>query len=410
MKAEDRTKRWLEDLGSQVFPHVLTRRTDIPLNLGFQELSPGLLTLAPTLFSLDDQDGAVLRQDLSLGRLVEAGEEGLQLSASLGFGWSLSWRNLPYSLVNTATARMALFGEPSSEAFQMELAYCLDEFRRLLAGLRGHALVVSGLDGIELMHDSWLQTPWGRIKSASPMERRISVSGSQATAILVSEAPVTLSIGSGMENFDTEYWSMREQDLFLLALSCLLAGPTIGSPGVAWTTTLTPGQMGSGGSARAQTRAGWGNLVLRETDLGNVSTWCSLVESRHHRKLNVAASRLLRAVRERDQPDDALVDAVISLEALFGVGEVSETTFRVSAACARLLEADLAKRQEVRKRIADAYGARSRLVHGAQLEAQDIERHRDAALSFATEAFRVLLSQRPDLIDSENRASVILLE
>jgi len=132
--------------------------------------------------------------------------------------------------------------------------------------------------------------------------------------------------------------------------------------------------MGSGGSARAQTRAGWGNLVLRETDLGNVSTWCSLVESRHHRKLNVAASRLLRAVRERDQPDDALVDAVISLEALFGVGEVSETTFRVSAACARLLEADLAKRQEVRKRIADAYGARSRLVHGAQLEAQDIER------------------------------------
>jgi len=108
--------------------------------------------------------------------------------------------------------------------------------------------------------------------------------------------------------------------------------------------------MGSGGSARAQTRAGWGNLVLRETDLGNVSTWCSLVESRHHRKLNVAASRLLRAVRERDQPDDALVDAVISLEALFGVGEVSETTFRVSAACARLLEADLAKRQEVRKR------------------------------------------------------------
>jgi len=101
---------------------------------------------------------------------------------------------------------------------------------------------------------------------------------------------------------------------------------------------------------------------------------------------------------------------VISLEALFGVGEVSETTFRVSAACARLLEADLAKRQEVRKRIADAYGARSRLVHGAQLEAQDIERHRDAALSFATEAFRVLLSQRPDLIDSENRASVILLE
>jgi len=164
MKAEDRTRRWLEDLGSQVFPHVLTRRTDIPLNLGFQELSPGLLTLAPTLFSLDDQDGAVLRQDLSLGRLVEAGEEGLQLSASLGFGWSLSWRNLPYSLVNTATARMALFGEPSSEAFQMELAYCLDEFRRLLAGLRGHALVVSGLDGIELMHDSWLQTPWGRIK------------------------------------------------------------------------------------------------------------------------------------------------------------------------------------------------------------------------------------------------------
>ena len=73
--------------------------------------------------------------------------------------------------------------------------------------------------------------------------------------------------------------------------------------------------------------------------------------------------RLLKAAGERDDPIDVLVDAVVAWENLFG--SKTESTFRVTAAVATLLEpSDKEQRDVLQKELSGIYDRRSRLVHG----------------------------------------------
>lgn len=128
--------------------------------------------------------------------------------------------------------------------------------------------------------------------------------------------------------------------------------------------------------------------------------------------LLIAQRRILRATSTRQNPDDALIDAVMVWENALGAR--SETTFRVTAAIAKLLEPDSGeKRLALQKELKTIYGMRSKLVHGSKdYSPSDLYPHRARAIEIAISVLRNLYERRTDLleIDSASRGTRLLLE
>jgi len=123
--------------------------------------------------------------------------------------------------------------------------------------------------------------------------------------------------------------------------------PFTGIPG--WQIVTASGEP-AGRDPSAAEQASWADVArdLLALNLDNVQ---------------VAIDRFLLAATERTSAPDALVDAVVSLDALFG--SPGEARLRVGAAVAWLLEPDSAQaRTQLFKVVGDIYAARSNAVHG----------------------------------------------
>lgn len=121
------------------------------------------------------------------------------------------------------------------------------------------------------------------------------------------------------------------------------------------------------------------------------------------KKIDLALTRILRAMSERREPSDVLIDSVIAWENLFGTSE-GEPTFRISMSLAVLLEDSAESRRVRRTELAKIYGLRSRIVHGnGDLETDEHLRCYEA-LDVAIKAIRVLLSERTDILSLANGA------
>ena len=83
----------------------------------------------------------------------------------------------------------------------------------------------------------------------------------------------------------------------------------------------------------------------------------------------------------------SLIDALIAWENL--VGTTSEVTFRVTVALAKPLEPDPTKRRDLRKELAKIYDIRSRVVHGATVEASVIDKACSDAIDIAVCALHI---------------------
>jgi hypothetical protein len=129
------------------------------------------------------------------------------------------------------------------------------------------------------------------------------------------------------------------------------------------------------------------------------------------KNLSLGVSRIVRAAIERDDPMDSFVDAVIAWENL--VGAKTETTFRVCAALATILEpTDTEQRRALFKKLKGDYNKRSQLVHGGEEPKPEEMGHlRDRALKIAIQAMcRVLEDdQLRDLKSSQDRSDAVLV-
>jgi len=83
--------------------------------------------------------------------------------------------------------------------------------------------------------------------------------------------------------------------------------------------------------------------------------------------LRAAVSRYMDATLEL-YPEDKLIDSVIALEATLTSDSTEQITYRLSLRGAILLESDPSARPAMIRKLKDAYGARSGLVHGSTLE------------------------------------------
>lgn len=87
--------------------------------------------------------------------------------------------------------------------------------------------------------------------------------------------------------------------------------------------------------------------------------------NREHPEAYLASLRLMRAIN-RPEPDDSVVDLVISLEALFNGTKESGITQRVSQRLSHILCQPKAERRITLQIVKEAYAMRSNLVHGTQ--------------------------------------------
>jgi hypothetical protein len=141
-----------------------------------------------------------------------------------------------------------------------------------------------------------------------------------------------------------------------------------------------------------------------------VEEWARVVDRSHSPAVDIAARRLISAVANRVDRSDSLIDAVMVWENL--VGTRSESTFRVTAALAKLLESNPIKRRDLRKDLAKIYEVRSRVVHGSAVEPADVDRACSDAIDVAVRALRVAYRRGRDwlALSSQERADEILLE
>lgn len=171
-----------------------------------------------------------------------------------------------------------------------------------------------------------------------------------------------------------------------------------------WQTIDTPLDAGSSISW-SDPRQGTGIMPvqLTEAEVTAWGEWYERLSTTHVARIELALSRILRAIAERREPSDVLIDSVIAWENLFGTSE-GEPTFRVTMCLAVLLEGPADARQELKKRLGAIYGLRSKVVHGSRNLKESEYPLCQEALDVAVRAVRTLVSERTDILELSDGA------
>jgi hypothetical protein len=282
-------------------------------------------------------------------------------------------------------------------------------------------MTVIGFDGLTLREGARVETPWGTLRAANDLEGTMRPWGLGPSAILTLETPVRFRVET--RNFEQPHrFEQPHQDwkaihdavdrsTLLLPLAALL-GVERGDylvPGAVWFTSIVPGQRGMpfyGANVprmRSRMAAHYmdqfprkGGEPLATTDETRLVEWCEIVEERYDNAIAIAVRRTLSAILERADAEDALTDAVMATENLFGHGGTTEVTFRVTTALALLLEADSSKRSVLRSELGKVYDVRSKVVHGAEVTpGMKLPECKERAIQTAVQA---VMSDRDSLV------------
>jgi hypothetical protein len=416
----------LRRLGEEQFPHIFQPPAwpPPPKHLGVHHP----YALGPVMPAPDDPSEEAFTKaaelDPVLRRVFEAGELGLQIRTSAGLGWAVQHQLLSSALLTSAARLHLARGGAANDrdAYLASLSETLADFRALLAGetVRGYMLI--GFEGLSLAPGTRINTPWGEVRAATDEEMLVQPFASTPTMLLLLvEHPVRAETGQpnprakGSILHDVSFGNAAGKAARLLALATLL---TLADEFVAardvWHMAVLPGvemigMIGYGYGPMLPWRRRAEPLDERETYLW--VTWMERLDAHDDPAIAVATRRILTAVRERSNAEDALIDAVIAWESLFGLSSgTTEVKFRVTASLARILEDALPNRKRLRSELGVIYDLRSRLVHGDQSKPRDgLDEKRDAAFRVAILALAFLFCERPDLIPNKRRADEILL-
>lgn len=336
-----------------------------------------------------------------------------------GGGFRTSREGLIAGLLAVAFVQLYYLRLPADEGSYVRRV--LENFEELRRGARGEpvrASVLLGFSALKLPEGSQLVTPWGTVRPAPPTSDShtdfFDVWRQKTTCILAEPKLLRVKFDpapSPVYEYDpSEVAAQRAQILFPLA--CALASDESSTPPVpivTWSTVLIPFQQGFSYSQspplmRSRVPADLTNRI-RE-----VEEWARLIEDAHVNAIEVSARRLISASGLRADRSDSLIDAVTVWENL--VGTRSETSYRVTAALAKMLEPDRTKRQAMRKGLGDIYSVRSRVVHGEAVDAVTVDNSAAEAVRVAVRALRAGYRRGREwlALPSTKRADTILLE
>lgn len=317
----------------------------------------------------------------------------------------------PQLLCSAWQAASLTYPLPTLEQFSQA---ALDIWHTLLQACQGQPASVPvriGLAGVRLPAGGW-DLGWVRLRPADERDQLcVRQTGLRGDWVVLELQQSFRLQPEGRREFEA-----LEQVIDNLRLALILSWPADSPPPTtvqawrAWVDPLSHGLRLSWADPAGAPRLGAVELSADQTQAW--MDWARRIQERPVDHISVAKRRLLRAICERRNPEDVLVDSVIAWENLLGAQV--ETTMRTAGALAWLLADSPADR---RKRVAEykqLYRLRSRIVHGGgQLEDNSLTRHSEAALTAAVEALRALYLRRPDLLlmrSSEERSNHLLLD
>ena len=424
---DDPALRALASLASDVFPvTLLEKRPDEALygrtlSLGFA------IRESPHEASFED---AVLVDDI-LRQLFQkyneqSGHSG-EFFTNLGQGSGLQLWLLSEGLISAAERELLLEDNLTEQALVDRSVSNLQKLRTLVRGETVKTAARIGIAGMELDGVEAFQTPWGVLRPVREAEHREveELQATRADAVLEVELEMRLYLGAAFP--EEGNWRESEHSkkfiresgrtaahlnrvISNLGLSVFLAIERI--------PPLVPIQVWSRYESvfETNTQLSWNpGLVgvgcerFDDNRLAAVSEWASRIETAETSTIEIAIRRTLAAQDLRRTPADGLVDAVIALENLFGTKDpAGEVTFRVSVACAFLLEDEPAARRALRKEVADLYTQRSKIVHGSTA-GDEIGEERNRCVEIVRLSLQCLLRDRPELLPAEPRGTEIIM-
>ena len=409
---EDKVQAALVEMARGTFPDLL----DADVRVSFAE--------SPTFAEFQ----SALEDDPVLSAF--APPEQPFVNQSLGHGWLVQEGLLPVALALSAARLHVAAGRSAQDddAYVETLENVLRSFRAAIGGAVVEATVVIGIEGLTIAEGRVLETPWGRLRAASPLERRLRPSRLAPTAILTSTTPVRLAIGADSDDLASQGHDRGaladavERVALLLPLAALLAHTHRDEyvvPAVVWASSIAPGEPASvyfgahrGGGSHAANESvpvRDGGQPLSGDEEKALVEWCALVGERYDDALEIAVSRAMRALIERYDESDALIDALVAAESLFGAGGSAEGGLRVASALALLLEPEVARRRAYRAALVRVHRTRNAVVHGGEVDGRELSEDKEAALRAVVLALRALFSDHPALIAHRDRGERLIL-
>jgi hypothetical protein len=296
----------------------------------------------------------------------------------------------------------------------------LAQVRSLARGETVHVRARRALSGIVVEPDITVPLPWGTLRAPTAAEQslleELSVPlGQDQAAVLETTFPLRMFVRRGDEDAPDAEWlrSVRvAHDEFglnaeLAAFTAVLASDAF-APAQGWTLIDVPIGLYPHASWPLSDRP---RAVERISDSRAlvIEEWGRRVGRSYHASVRVAIRRTLSALAARDDPVDSLIDAVIALENLFAGTESGELRFRISLACASLLEPrDASARDELRREIGRLYDRRSRIVHGNEPDSlESVADDRERAVTLAKIALRTLFEEHPELLARRDRGTML---
>jgi len=407
----------LKQLAEASFPQIFDPAQALKVaGLPSRGFFPALLVPACHPASAAAKDA--LAGDPDLRGFHEAGDTGVFVTSSLGTGWRLTAEQLVPSIIGSAANRVLADSDsvPGPEELVVAAEEVLGEFRRLVRGEEVPATTLVAFEGFAV-GSARIELPWGVLRAAREFECRIpTFATDDPTAVLVLRVPNRVRLGDADDAsfFDQDSTARLKLVVEQLPLALLLAieRPDFVVADWLWQTHLLPAQAGWGfagpGSPRLFPRRT--GAPLNSNEIAQLQEWSVRVADHYDPSIHVAVRRIRTAIRERVDAEDAVIDAVVAWENLFGHGGQTEVIFRVTTALAILLEQDVRRRSQLRSRLSKVYGVRSTVVHGGELQPRDdLQRRKELAIKTAVAALRRLFRDRPELIHDRQRGLRLIL-
>jgi hypothetical protein len=298
---------------------------------------------------------------------------------------------------------------PDENAFFDELDPALEQLRALARQRTVDVPVRVGLAGVRLAPGIEIPTALGTL-TAAPTEDLTRPSGWPAPDVLIdSEIPVTylrvrVDQARPQSEAQWEAWRTLETRIDKLRLAVLLALWPRGVLRIVTTEIFDPLFPGM---SQSRFVPSLGAAELSQSEGRGIQTWATRIANQYDQRLAQTIRRALSATDPFREPEDAFVDAVIALEALFGAGK-TEVGFRLQLAVAFLLGDSDHEREVIFERVGDIYAARSDVVHGGTAGHRAHHLRLDA-ISLVLRCLRRLLTTRTDLIANDARGKTIIL-
>lgn len=428
----DNADGWLSSLAYDMYPVYL-----IPQTGPFPHRPMSFFMPAQQEFQARVSEDEVLMKLFPFGS-TERDEHGIRhahgiFHSNAGSGGTMQLAQLADSTLQSAwlSAQSESDSLPTRDAFIESAIARLAEVRQLANGKSVNAPLRIGFMGVKFPPGTVVDLGWGVLRGANERDRNelFSEDDGELTAhnpdgtvtsirysgdiVLETTRQYRINISKAERTTaDFPEWPKEVlpdhrtvtnliDDVRLGALLSSTSSPT--QPTVlhmSWINSIDPVSNGTsiGRNDTRRTKPFMPRL-LNEVEVADLASWISKVHDGRDRSVEIAISRTVRAVAERQDFTDALVDAVIAWENLFGSAN-GELTFKVSSSLAWLLAPDdPSRRNSLFGELKKIYKARSMIVHGGgSLDLDKLSKDSRRAIEVAVDALRELFTSRTDLL------------